>query len=142
GASPMPVDRLKQAMRVLRCDFSQLYGMTETAPFCTQLTPEDTVTEGTERLVRRLASCGREIPGVEVRVVGEDRREVAPGEVGEITMRGPNVMLGYWRLPEASAETLRGGWMHSGDLATVDDEGYVYIVDRKKDMIISGGENV
>ena len=142
GASPMPVDRLTAAMRVLRCDFSQLYGMTETAPFATQLAPEDMVTEGEERLVRRLASCGREIPGVQVRVVRDDDSEVAAGEVGEIIMRGPNVMRGYWRLPEASAEALRGGWMHSGDMATVDEEGYIFIVDRKKDMIISGGENV
>ena len=142
GASPMPEDRLRAAMKVLGCGFSQLYGMTETAPFATQLVPEDMVTEGDERLVRRLGSCGREIAGVQVRVVREDDAEVAPGEVGEIVMRGPNVMLGYWRQPEVSAETLRGGWMHSGDLATVDEEGYVYIVDRKKDMIITGGENV
>jgi len=142
GASPMPVDRLKAAMRVLQCGFSQLYGMTETAPFCTQLTPEDTVIDGPEHMVRRLSSCGREIPGVQVRVVHEDGSDVAPGEVGEIVMRGPNVMLGYWKLPDVSAETLRGGWMHSGDMATVDEEGYIFIVDRKKDMIITGGENV
>ena len=142
GASPMPVDRLKAAMRVLRCDFSQLYGMTETAPFATQLPPEAMVTVGDERLVRRLLSCGREIPGVQVRVVREAGSEVAPGEMGEIVMRGPNVMLGYWCLPEVTAETLRDGWMHSGDIATVDEEGYIYIVDRKKDMIITGGENV
>jgi long-chain acyl-CoA synthetase len=142
GASPMPVDRLRAAISVFGCGFSQLYGMTETAPFCTQLTPEDTVTEGPEYLVRRLASCGREIPGVQVRVVRDDGSEAAPGEVGEIVMRGPNIMLGYWRLPDASAEALRGGWMHSGDLATADAEGYITIVDRAKDMIISGGENV
>ncbi|MHB8573872.1 MAG: long-chain-fatty-acid--CoA ligase [Dehalococcoidia bacterium] len=142
GASPMPLDRLRAAMRVLPCRLSQLYGMTETAPLCTQLVPEDVVVDGTEHLTRRLLSCGREVPGVQVRVVREDGSEVTPGEVGEIIMHGPNVMLGYWRLPEVSAETLRGGWMHSGDLATVDDEGYIYIVDRKKDMIISGGENV
>jgi long-chain acyl-CoA synthetase len=142
GASPMPVDRLRAAMQTLGCRFSQLYGMTETAPFATQLLPEEMVTEGDERLVRRLASCGREIPGVSVRVVREDDTDVAPGEVGEIVMRGPNVMLGYWRQPEATAEALRGGWMRSGDLATVDEEGYITIVDRKKDMIISGGENI
>jgi acyl-CoA synthetase (AMP-forming)/AMP-acid ligase II len=142
GASPMPVDRLKEAIRVFGCGFSQLYGMTETSPFSTQLTPEETITEGDPRLVRRLGSCGREIPGVRVRVVRDDGQEVAPGEIGEIVMRGPNVMLGYWKQPEASAETLRGGWIHSGDLATVDEDGYIYIVDRAKDMIITGGENV
>jgi acyl-CoA synthetase (AMP-forming)/AMP-acid ligase II len=142
GASPMPADRLRAALAALPCRFSQLYGMTETSPFATQLHPEDMVLEGEERLVRRLLSCGREIPGVRVRVVRDGGDEVAPGEVGEIIMAGPNVMLGYWRQPEATAAVLRDGWMHSGDLATVDDEGYIFIVDRKKDMIITGGENV
>ena len=143
GASPMPVDRLRAAMQIFaHVTFMQLYGMTETAPFATGLLYDDATVNGPEQMTRRLASCGREIPGVEARVVREDGSEVAPGEVGEIVMRGPNVMKGYWRQPEVSAETLRGGWMHSGDMATVDEEGYIFIVDRKKDMIITGGENV
>jgi long-chain acyl-CoA synthetase len=143
GASPMPVGRLRTALSVFpHVTFMQLYGMTETAPFATNLVYDEAAVNGPEHVVRRLASCGREIPGVETRVVREDGSEVAPGEVGEIVMRGPNVMKGYWRQPEVSAETLRDGWMHSGDMATVDDEGYIFIVDRKKDMIITGGENV
>jgi long-chain acyl-CoA synthetase len=72
----------------------------------------------------------------------DDGSDAKPGDVGEIVMRGPNIMRGYWRQPEATADALRDGWMHSGDVATVDDEGYIFIVDRKKDMIITGGENV
>jgi len=143
GASPMPVDRLKAAMVIFpSVPFMQLYGMTETAPLATGIFYDEATVNGPEQIVRRLGSCGREVPGVEVRVVREDGAEVVAGEIGEIAMRGPNVMLGYWRQPEVTAETLRGGWMHSGDMATVDDEGYIYIVDRKKDMIITGGENV
>ncbi len=143
GASPMPVDRLRAAMEVFpHVTFMQLYGMTETAPFATGIRYDEETLTGSPEQQRRIASCGREIPGVETRVVREDGSEVAPGEVGEIVMRGPNVMKGYWRQPEVSAETLRGGWMHSGDMATVDEEGYIFIVDRKKDMIITGGENV
>jgi long-chain acyl-CoA synthetase len=138
----MPVDRLLAAMQVLPCQFSHLYGMTETAPLATQLVPEDMVPDGSEDFARRMLSCGREIAGCEVRVVREDGTAVGPGEVGEIVMRGPNVMAGYWRQPEATAAALRDGWMHSGDLATVDGAGYVTIVDRAKDMIITGGENV
>jgi long-chain acyl-CoA synthetase len=143
GASPMPVDRLRAAMAVMpSTTFIQLYGMTETAPFATALVYDEATVNGPEQAQRRLASCGREIPNVETRVVREDGSEVEPGEVGEIVMRGPNVMRGYWRQPEASAAALRDGWMHSGDMATVDEEGYIFIVDRKKDMIITGGENV
>jgi len=143
GAAPMPVDRLKAAMQLFPATtFVQLYGMTETAPFATSLFYDEAIVTGPEHVSRRLASCGREIPGVEVRVLREDGREVATGELGEIVMRGPNVMLGYWQQADATAEALRGGWMHSGDMATVDEEGFIFIVDRKKDMIISGGENV
>jgi long-chain acyl-CoA synthetase len=116
--------------------------MTETAPFATALRYDAAVVNGPPEVSRRLASCGRAIPGVETRVALEDGRDAMPGEAGEIVMRGPNIMLGYWRRPEATAEALRDGWMHSGDVATVDDEGYIFIVDRMKDMIITGGENV
>lgn len=143
GASPMPVDRLQAALAVLPDTvFMQLYGMTETAPFATALRYDAAVVNGPPEVSRRLASCGRAIPGVEARVVLEEGSEAKPGDAGEIVMRGPNVMLGYWRQPEATAEALRDGWMHSGDLATVDDEGFIFIVDRMKDMIITGGENV
>ncbi|MBE0609134.1 MAG: long-chain-fatty-acid--CoA ligase [Dehalococcoidia bacterium] len=143
GASPMPVDRLMAAKEALGPKLCQAYGMTETAPLLTAMKMEWTKYEGTEAETRRLASCGRQVSGVDVRVVDEETGEdVKPGEVGEIIARGPNVMLGYWNRPEETAAALRGGYMHTGDLATVDAESFVFIVDRAKDMIISGGENV
>jgi acyl-CoA synthetase (AMP-forming)/AMP-acid ligase II len=78
----------------------------------------------------------------EVRILGEDGGELAPGEIGEICVRGANVMLGYWKNPQQTAEALRGGWLHTGDMAWTDEDGYIFIVDRKHDMIISGGENI
>jgi long-chain acyl-CoA synthetase len=120
----------------------QLYGMTEASPILTALAPEDHQPEGDERAVRHLLSCGREVLGVTVRVVNGQGEEVAPGEVGEIIARGGNIMLGYWRKPEETAAVLRDGWYFSGDMGTMDKDGYLYIVDRKKDMIISGGENI
>jgi long-chain acyl-CoA synthetase len=112
------------------------------APILTLLLPEEHEPEGDERAVRRLLSCGREVPGVAVRVVNEKGEETAPGEVGEIIARGANVMLGYWRKPAETAAALRDGWYYSGDLGYLDEDGYLYVVDRKKDMIISGGENI
>lgn len=143
GASPMPVELLKQAMKAFpSVEFFQGYGQSESSPLLTVLKPEDHITEGPERITRRLASCGRAVIGVEVEVVDENGAPVSQGEVGEVAARGPNVMLGYWKRPEETATTLRRGWLHTGDMATVDEDGYIYLVDRKKDMIISGGENV
>jgi long-chain acyl-CoA synthetase len=143
GASPMPVELLKRAMRTFPgVEFLQGYGQSEASPLLTALLPEDHVTEGPGRTTRRLGSCGRPVIGVEVEVVDERDTPVLPGQVGEVVARGPNVMMGYWRRPEETAEALRGGWLRTGDMATVDEDGYLYLVDRKKDMIISGGENV
>jgi len=89
-----------------------------------------------------LLSCGRAAAGTEVRIVDEQGEEVAPGIVGEITVRGAQIMQGYWNLPEATARTLRDGWLFTGDAARMDEEGFIYIEDRIKDMIVSGGENV
>ncbi len=108
----------------------------------TVLDMHDHIVEGTPEQVRRLASCGKEIVGVEVRVVNAADDDVEPGVIGEIIARGPNVMLGYWRMQEATSAAIVDGWMHTGDLAMVDEENYIYIVDRAKDMIISGGENI
>lgn len=143
GAAPMPADRLKQAMEVFpHVTFRQLYGMTETAPFATDIVYSAAMLDGADAVRRRFASCGREIPGVRVRVVTASGADIASGDVGEIIMQGENVTPGYWQRPEATAEAVRDGWVYSGDLATVDAEGYIFIVDRKKDMIISGGENI
>ncbi len=142
GASPMPVELLKQGLQKWGQIFMQGYGMTETSPLLTVLDTVDHILDGTPEQVRRLSSCGKEILGVEVRVVNVDGENVHPGEIGEIVASGPNVMMGYWRMPEATSAALVEGWMRTGDLATIDEENYIYIVDRVKDMIISGGENV
>jgi len=141
GASPIAPDLLKRAMKVLNCEFGQGYGLTEASPLLTVLKHEDHLVTD-ENGANRLTSCGKPVNGVDVKVVKEDGTEVRPGEVGEIIARGPNIMLGYWKRPEETEDTLRDGWLHTGDLATVDDEGYIYLVDRKKDMIVTGGENV
>jgi long-chain acyl-CoA synthetase len=142
GASPMPVELLRRAHHILGCALIQAYGLTETSPMLTMLPSQYVALEGDEAKVKRLSSCGRAIPGVRVRVVNDADEDVKPGEVGEIIAQGPNVMQGYWNKPEETAAAFRNGWFCTGDLATVDDEQFIFIVDRKKDMIISGGENV
>ncbi len=137
GASPMPDAVLRRAREKLpRCGFVHLYGMTEAAPVVTALEPRDTLLPG------RSKSCGKAALMVEVRIADAEDNEVPRGTVGEVQVRGPNIMLGYWNKPEETAAALRGGWYHSGDGGIMDDEGYVTIVDRLKDMIISGGENI
>jgi fatty-acyl-CoA synthase len=141
GASPIAADVLRRAMDVFGCEFAQGYGMTETTAALTFLLPEDH-----RRALREkpelLLSAGRPLPGTKVRVVRPDGSDAALGEVGEIVGSGPQLMRGYWNLPEATAEALAGGWMHTGDAGTLDAEGYLYLQDRVKDMIVSGGENV
>lgn len=138
GAAPMSPDRLKEAMGIFGKVFLQLYGQTE-APQCVSCLRK--VDHDLER-PRRLGSCGRPNPLVDVRLFDTDMREVGVGEPGEICVRGTLVMQGYWKRPDATMEALRGGWLHTGDVAVRDEEGYLYIVDRTKDMIISGGFNI
>jgi len=142
ASSVMPVSLLKEAIAKWGKIFFQSYGLTENGPTATVLTIADHHVEGPERLTRKLGSCG--LPSVEcdTRVVNEKGEEVKPGETGEIIMRSKQTMLEYWNKPELTAQTIKNGWLYSGDLATVDEDGYIYIVDRKKDLIISGGENV
>ena len=140
GSAPMPVDRLKQALSHFGPIFAQMYGLTETCAMATCLRREDHLLDGPEAI--RLGSCGRVVEGVEVRLVDAAGNPVQTGEVGEVVIRGPTLMLGYWDMPELSAEAMRDGWFHSGDLAYQDEEGYIFLTDRKKDMIISGGFNV
>jgi long-chain acyl-CoA synthetase len=136
GASPMPRPLIEDAMRKLpNAHFRQGYGMTETAPLLTVLDHED-------HLGPALTSAGKPVIGCEVRVVDALERDVPAGEIGEIIARGANVMEGYWNRPEITADVLRGGWMHTGDLGRFDENGFLYILDRKKDMIKPGGENV
>lgn len=142
AAAPMPEASLRLAMETFGNIFLQVYGLSE-APNPDLLLPRaDHRVEGTEVQLRRLQSTGREVFGVQVRVVDEAGKDVAPGEIGEIIVAGDNLMTGYWNDPKATAEAIRDGWFYTGDLAKVDEEGYVFIVDRRKDMIISGGFNV
>ena len=137
GASPITEALLERAMKAFpQADFIQAYGMTELAPVATILSADD------HRRGDRPRSAGRAAAHSEVRIVDADDNEVPRGTVGEVIVRGGHVMQGYWRKPDETAEALRNGWMHTGDGAWMDDEGYIYIVDRIKDMIISGGENV
>ncbi len=135
GASIMPVEVMREmASRMPAVSLWNLYGQTEIAPLATMLGPEDQL--------RKPGSCGRPVLNVETRVVDEGMRDVKPGEVGEIVHRSPHLMTGYYKDEEKTAEAFRGGWFHSGDLATIDAEGFISVVDRKKDMIKTGGENV
>jgi acyl-CoA synthetase (AMP-forming)/AMP-acid ligase II len=137
GASPIPEDLLRAAMARFGCSFVQAYGLTETTGAICLLSGDDHVAGG-----KRLRSCGLPVFGCEIRIVDESGRDCAMGEVGEILIRGESVMKGYWNRPEATAEAIRDGWFHSGDAGYFDEDGYLFIQDRVKDMIVSGGENV
>jgi len=140
GGAPMYVEDLKKALDLMGPVFVQIYGQTESPMTGTMLRPEEHRLD--EPYAGRLGSCGRARSGIGVRIVGEDDRPLPPGAVGEICLRGATVMKGYWNRPDATAETLRGGWLHTGDIGTMDDHGYVYILDRTRDMVISGGLNI
>lgn len=141
GASPIASDTLKRAMKVFGCEFMQGYGMTETTAQLTLLTAADH-----ERALHEkpelLLSAGRPLPGTRLRIVDEHDVPVPNGTIGEIVARGAQLMKGYWNLEKATREALAGGWLHTGDAGYLDDEGYLYIQDRTKDMIVSGAENV
>jgi acyl-CoA synthetase (AMP-forming)/AMP-acid ligase II len=141
GASPIAVETLRAATAAFGCKFLQVYGMTETTAVMTALYPEDhdRALAGDDHL---LLSAGRPVLATEVRIVDADDNDLPNGEVGEILGRGPQMMEGYHDRPDASAQALAGGWMHTGDAGSLDDEGYLYVSDRVKDMIISGGENI
>ena len=141
GASIIPDALLRKALEMLpQVRFTQSYGMTELSPSAAYLQPKYHVLDGPN--AGRIKSIGQAIHTAEIRIGNDDDVEMPRGEVGEIQVRGPMVMQGYWKQPELTAHTLRGGWMHTGDAAYMDDEGFIYLVDRIKDMIISGGENV
>ena len=140
GSAPMPLACLRRALEVMGPVLAQMYGLTETCAMATCLRPEEHVLKGPG--AGRLRSCGRAVEGVEVRIVDDAGEEVKTGEMGEVAIRGPTVMRGYWEMPGLTAEAMRGGWFHSGDLGYRDEEGFIFLGDRKKDMIISGGFNV
>jgi fatty-acyl-CoA synthase len=137
GASPMSPSRLVEGLERIGPVFSQLYGQTEGYPLSV-LRKADHDPARPELF----ASCGHPVADVEIKLLDDDLNEVKTGESGEICARGPQVMESYWKRPEQTAETLKGGWLHTGDIARADERGYLYIVDRKKDMIVTGGFNV
>ncbi|MEV1291485.1 long-chain-fatty-acid--CoA ligase [Pseudonocardia sp. NPDC049635] len=135
GAAPASTTLLRTMIDAFpQAEVCTAFGQTECSPVTTNLRGEDSI--------RKIGSIGTPMVGVEVRIVDEDMNDVPRGEVGEIVYRSPMVMAGYWNKPEETAEAFRGGWFHSGDLVRADEDGYLYVVDRKKDMIISGGENI
>jgi acyl-CoA synthetase (AMP-forming)/AMP-acid ligase II len=143
GGAPLDVGRIKQAKEIFGCDLIQGFGMTEIGPCeVSVLNQEDHMLDGSSLKEKRLASVGREAFNAEVKIVDDDDNELPAEEVGEICVRGQHVMKGYWSMPEETQEALKNGWFHTGDLGKRDDGGYIYVVDRKKDMIISGAENI
>ena len=141
GGAPSYVERMKEAVRTFGPIFVQGFAQAEAPMACASL-PKSGHDLDDPRVEHRLASAGRENSLVQVRIFGPDDREVAPGTPGEIVVRGPIVMAGYWDNPQATASALRNGWLHTGDVGHLDADGYLFITDRLKDMIISGGSNI
>jgi acyl-CoA synthetase (AMP-forming)/AMP-acid ligase II len=136
GGAPTPPETLDKAREVLAIEpsFANAYGLTETHGVAT--------VNGGKDLLGKKTSIGRPLPMVEMKIVDAEGKEVPDGQLGELLLAGPTITPGYWNRPDASAEAVRGGWLHTGDLGLRDAEGFYYVVDRKKDMIIRGGENV
>jgi long-chain acyl-CoA synthetase len=138
GGAPSPTETLRQAQAAFpAATLLHIYGATETSPIVTLLPDQGQMLDNP-----RARSCGQPAVGVEVRIADADGNPVPTGEIGEVCARGPNIMAGYWNKPEETARALRGGWYRTGDLAYMDEEAYVFHVDRSKDMIVTGGENV
>jgi fatty-acyl-CoA synthase len=137
GASPMSPSRLVEGIERIGPVFSQLYGQTECYPVSVLRK-----TDHDPKKPELFLSCGFPIAVCDVRILDDDDQEVSPGEAGEICVRAPHVMKEYWKRPEQTAETLKNGWLHTGDIARADERGYMFILDRKKDMIVSGGFNI
>jgi acyl-CoA synthetase (AMP-forming)/AMP-acid ligase II len=145
GGAASPVELMRDVEQTLGCRCYAGYGLTETTPVLTQSFIKDHLNDlGDEERWRRQAMAGYPMPGVEIDIFDANEKPVPHdgASVGEVVVRADNVMAGYWKQPEDTANVMRGGWLHTGDMATVDEEGYFLIVDRKKDIIISGGENI
>jgi len=142
GGSPIPAAVLEKCLERMTPRFAQGFGLTESTLLATVLEPEDHVISDDPVQSKHLKSVGREAYHNQVKVVDEDGNELPHGEIGEIIIKGPNVMKGYWRDPEQTADRIRDGWLYSNDMGYFDEDMYLYIVDRKQFMIITGGENV
>jgi fatty-acyl-CoA synthase len=142
GASAIAPERLKQALSTFGPIMTQLFGQTEAPMMMSALSREEHVVADPEREREILSSAGRPTFHAEVKLLDENGNEVKRGEPGEVVVRCPNMMHGYFNNPEVTAETIKEGWLHTGDIAKQDQEGFLYIVDRKKDMIVSGGFNI
>ncbi len=147
GAAPMPLEVIKRAIEVFpNTKFINAFGQTESASTITMLGPEDHIIEGTpqekERKLKRLGSIGRPLDDVIIKIFDEEGNELPPGEVGEIVAQGPRIMKGYWKAEEATSQAIKDGWLHTGDMGYMDEDGYVFLAGRANDMIIRGGENI
>jgi fatty-acyl-CoA synthase len=145
GGSSISPETVKRISEAFQCEYVQTYGMTETSPYLTLSIPKASMmTKSPSELMKVRSRTGRPFMGAQLKVVREDGTDVEcdDTEVGEIIVKGPIVTPGYWKKPAETAQAIRNGWLHTGDLAVIDEDGYVNIVDRKKDMIITGGENV
>jgi acyl-CoA synthetase (AMP-forming)/AMP-acid ligase II len=143
AASPMPLELLRRGMKRFGSIFAQGYGQSESGPDITILSREaHDVLGKSEEEQKILTSCGQPCLGVHVRVTDDSNDDVGPGAVGEIVVHSKSIMVGYWKKPDYTGEAIVDGWLHTGDMGYYDEQGFIYIVDRKKDMIISGGENV
>jgi len=133
GGAALPERLRQQTEQILKCRVDQGYGLSESASVATGYETGQPYRPG---------SAGVAQPGVQIRIVGDRDQPLLAGTAGEICLRGPNIMSGYWRDPEATKETLKNGWLHTGDIGYLDEDGYLFITDRKKDLIIKGGENI
>ncbi|MFT7460346.1 MAG: long-chain acyl-CoA synthetase [Planctomycetota bacterium] len=141
GGGPMPAVVLERAIDKLKCGFTQGYGLTETLE-ATFLVAADHVLDGSELVQQRLNSAGREAVGAEIRIVDDNGNDLPQGEIGEILIKSRSVISGYWNMPELTKEVIREGWFFTGDMGYLDEGRYLFVVDRKKDMVISGGVNI
>jgi acyl-CoA synthetase (AMP-forming)/AMP-acid ligase II len=137
GASPIAEDTLIKAIETMQCDFWQVYGLTETCGMATTMPPEYH-----DPAKGKLRSCGQPYPGIEIKIIDTNNNQLGTGEVGEILIKSGTVMKSYWSRSEATAETIMDDWFYSGDAGFFDEDGFLFIHDRVKDMIISGGENI
>jgi acyl-CoA synthetase (AMP-forming)/AMP-acid ligase II len=145
GGAPISPSLIKKIIETFKCDYIQTYGLTETSPFLTMSILKDHLRSlPYKKQLKYKSTTGRKFKSVELKVINEKGEEVKTNnkEVGEIIVRGDTVTKGYWKLPRESKKAFKNGWLYTGDMAVIDEEGYVTIVDRKDDMIITGGENV